>query len=183
MKNIKILFKLIDILFTVFLFYLCLFKFYIVTKLFFMCITISLFVFIIQIIKMKQRLNYIYTYSVKKNKQEIELHYDPLLFFHFINKDKLISFQSSAISKLFRKNTNVFIIGKTLTIHSINKKIGHKAIKNYSFKNRLFAIIPSLFLTIANFYNLYSLTLSKKIFYILFINNFSKYEYKKDGEL
>lgn len=144
-----------------------------------LCLIISLVVAFIQILRMKKRLNRYYTCTVNAQNNECEIHFDPFFFFCYIDKKTFQNVQKDAITKARKKGEKV--IGKTMTINRLNQYFN--VIRIGTKKERWFAIIPSLFLTIGNLRNVLTLKLTEKIINILWKNQFIIYEYRFQKEV
>lgn len=169
MVFLKLLFKLVDLFIIILLLYFI--------KDFIYIITLSSLIYFIMNITVsylkKNRLNFLYTFI--KNKDGYELQYNPPLGFHWIVKKDLLKYRQEAISKLIQLYNADCIYGRTMTLHSMNEN--YKNIYTYSFKEKWLNITPTIMLTIINLSNLFTLTLTRKVYKMIFINSFSKYIY------
>lgn len=122
----------------------------------------------------KNRLNYLYTFK-KHAPGKFELQYNPPFGFHWIEKEKVISYREDAIFKLKNNYQADIIFGLTMTLHSLNTQ--YKDCEELSTKQKVSYLLPNMILTFINLRNLFTLSFTRKIYKMVFINKFVNYTY------
>ncbi|QST02800.1 hypothetical protein IMZ31_19820 (plasmid) [Pontibacillus sp. ALD_SL1] len=130
----------------------------------------------------KKRLNDCYVYSYWRKGEAIEIHYNPVWFFHWYRGETVLGFRHGAVQELEERYPDKRILGRTMTLNRLNEDSFCTRIGTLAPWRRLTALVPSLIVTTSNLCNLFSFSLTRKLFLILFQNPFVLYQYKSEPE-
>lgn len=112
-------------------------------------ITVNIISFLANLISLKRRLNYHWTYTIKGD--QIYLHHEPMTFFYFLTKKGFTKSLEDAINKLRVSKKNYILCYETITTQHIVYKLGFKVYN--SSRGKALIIFSGVILTLGNLYS------------------------------
>lgn len=126
-----------------------------------------------------RRLNAWYEYSTGKDPHEVILHFTPMILIgYWADSSLLIKNRNDALIKLDEMGMNK-IIGKTMSLVKINQAEEIEAtedLKKWSFDG-LKTLFTTVFMTVFNLRNICTLTVSRKLYLLLFKSPYKAFMY------
>lgn len=133
-------------------------------------ITVNIISFLANLISLKRRLNYHWTYTIKGD--QIYLHHEPMTFFYFLTKKGFTKSLEDAINKLRATKKHYILCYETITTQHIVSQFDFEV---YNSKWNWLTIFSGAVLTLGN---LYSYTHPTKLIKRLYRILTSRYVYK-----
>ena len=128
--------------------------------------------------KSTKRLNSFYEYTISPD-GDIYIHFAPcILFGYWADSKMLTAYRKNAITILETKGHRI-VRGETMSLCKINNSQGYtidEKLNKWSW-NGICTITSTLIITSANIRTLCTLTLTRKIFLLVFRNTFNRYLY------
>ncbi|RUT38692.1 hypothetical protein EJP82_26845 [Paenibacillus anaericanus] len=125
------------------------------------------------------RLNAWYEYTLNKSTQDVVLHFAPqVLVGYWANSHILLKNRMDALIKL--QSIGFFqVSGKTMSLTKINKREGIQGAQQLNKWGRegLVTLISTVFMTLVNLRNICTLTVTRKLYLLIFKSPFMSYKY------
>ncbi|MNW33273.1 hypothetical protein D3C74_102330 [compost metagenome] len=123
-----------------------------------------------------KRLNRWYEYSI--NEERTLLHFSPsILIGYWANRSTLLRSRKAAINKLTSLGyANIY--GETISLTKINGDLSDLTMLEKWGKNGVLTLITTIFQTCFNLRNVFTLTVTRKIFNMICSHSFIRYRYR-----
>ncbi len=168
----KMLFKLLDL--ALYIILLCLLD-RVLMILMVLFVAVFNLLYFVNSTRSTKRLNRWYEYSIKDNRTL--LHFSPsILIGYWADRNTLLRSRKAAINKLTSHGISD-IYGETISLTKINGELSDLMVLKKWSKNGVLTLITTIFQTCFNLRNVFTLTVTRKVFNMICSHSFVRYKY------